>query len=239
MKNARPVHRSGGEIAAAYARKPEHDPPEAQRLRERLVEQLVASGDVRDPRVRGALNGVPRHLFVPAGRSLDMAYANRPLSIGHGQTISQPAVVALMTEALELSGPEKVLEIGTGSGYQAAVLSVLAREVYSIELLPELARRSATCLSSHGYDNVHVRQGDGFQGWADEAPFDRIIATAAVATVPAAWFDQLADGGVLVAPVGGEGGQRLFKFRMHGGRTTEEDLGWVAFVPCRHQAEVR
>lgn len=191
-------------------------------------------GELRTPRVKDALARVPRHLFVPPGFSLESAYANQPLPIGYQQTISQPSVVAIMTEALELSGAERVLEIGTGSGYQAAVLSLLAREVDSIELVAPLAKRAASCLATYGYANVTVRQGDGYEGWPERAPFDRIIATAAVSAIPAAWIDQLGARGVLVAPVGAEGAQRLLKVRKSGERPIEEDLGPVFFVPCRH-----
>jgi chemotaxis protein methyltransferase CheR len=211
------------------------DPPLAQQLRRDLVDYLAMLGEVRTERVKDALNRVPRHLFLGPTEQLEAAYENRPLPIGYDQTISQPAVVALMTEALELSGSERVLEVGTGSGYQAAVLSVLAREVFSIELVPELAKSSAERLANLGYANVQVRQGDGYRGWPEEAPFDRIIVTAAAPSVPAAWFEQLAEGGILVAPVGVEWGQHLLRYRKRGGRTSKEDLGWVVFVPCRHR----
>ena len=214
------------------------DPPRARELRAQLVDYLAEIGEARTDAVKAALRSVPRHRFVPLERSLEAAYENRPLPIGHEQTISQPAVVACMTEALELSGSERVLEIGTGSGYQAAVLSLLAREVYSIELVPELAEASAARLADLGYANVRVREGDGTAGWLEYAPFDRIIATAAAPSVPHAWLDQLAEGGVLVAPVGTAWGQNLLRYRKHQGRTTHEDLGWVAFVPCRHAKRV-
>lgn len=149
--------------ATASTRESRLDPLLAQQLRRELVEHLVALGEVRTQRVKDALNQVPRHLFVRPTARLEGAYANRPLPIGYDQTISQPSVVALMTKALELSGSERVLEVGTGSGYQAAVLSLLAREVYSIELVPELARSSAACLTELGYSNVSVRQGDGYR----------------------------------------------------------------------------
>jgi protein-L-isoaspartate(D-aspartate) O-methyltransferase len=211
--------------------RPEVDPPEARELRARLVSYLVEAGDVRTERVRRAMLRVPRHAFVPRGESLDEAYANRPLPIGHGQTISQPTVVALMTEALELTSAERVLEIGTGSGYQTAVLSCLAREVDSIELLPELAARAARILRELGYDNVRVARGDGAFGWPSRAPFDRVIAAAAAPVVPHPWIDQLADGGILVAPVGGDEGQSLVRYRKRGVVTQREDLALVSFVP--------
>jgi protein-L-isoaspartate(D-aspartate) O-methyltransferase len=207
------------------------DPPQAKELRKRLVSHLEDMGELRSRRVRDALLRVPRHLFVSGGESLREAYANVPLPIGFGQTISQPAVVALMTEELELGGEERVLEIGTGSGYQSAVLSLLVREVYSMELFPELAEAAARRLTELGYHNVHVAQGDGAGGWPEHAPFDRVIATAAARAVRPEWIAQLSEGGILVAPVGGRGGQRLLRLRKRAGETVSEDLGWVAFVP--------
>jgi chemotaxis protein methyltransferase CheR len=212
---------------------PERDPAQARELRRQLVDYLVEVGDVRGERVTEALRSVPRHLFLPSDTSLDTAYANWPVPIGYGQTISQPSAVALMTDSLELSGRERVLEIGTGSGYQAAILSLLAREVYSVELEPELAESAAARLRDLGYANVHVRHGDGRLGWAEHAPFDRVLATAAPEAAPPAWFEQLAEDGILVAPVGASWGQSLLRFRRHQGYTSQENLGPVAFVPCR------
>ncbi len=180
---------------------------------------------------------VPRHLFVPEA-SLDEAYRNEPLPIGHGQTISQPFIVGLMTEALELAGNERVLEIGTGSGYQAAILSLLAGSVHSVEIVRELAEESRARLAHLGYDNVRVRAGDGYAGWPEEAPFDRIIVTAAAEKVPAALFAQLANGGILVIPVGqSDRTQRLLRYRRTGRRLAREDLGAVRFVPMVPNAE--
>ncbi len=218
--------------AAGWTLAGDGDPAAAIELRRRLLEDLERGGELKTARVKAAMLRVPRHLFVPAHETLEMAYANRPLRIGRGQTISQPAVVALMTEALELSGTERVLEIGTGSGYQAAVLALLAREVYSIEIFAELARTSAARLAKLGFSNVHVQHGDGTRGWPELAPFDRVLVTAAGPELSPAWFEQLADDGILVAPVGGPAGQRLLRMRMRRGRTTTcEDLGWVSFVP--------
>src|SRR5262249_12815799 len=153
----------------------------------------------KSDRVRGAMMRVPRHLFVP-GASLEEAYDDAPFPIGHGQTISQPAVVAVMTEALELGGRERVLEGGTGSGSEAAVLSLLSSDVYTIEIVTDLAEIARERLATLGYANVHVRAGDGYAGWPEHAPFDRIIVTAAPPELPRALVDQLAEGGVLVAP---------------------------------------
>ncbi len=213
------------------------DPEEARIHRAELVRILRA--DVSDPRVLSVLASVPRHLFVP-GVSLRRAYANHPAPIGHDQTISQPTVVAMMTAALELTGKERVLEIGTGSGYQAAVLSRLARAVYSIEVVPQLAEESRERLLRLGYGNTYVRSGDGYEGWPEAAPFDRIIVTAAPVEVPAALFEQLADPGILVAPVGRRSWtQALLRYRKAGGRITCEDLGPVSFVPMLPAEEVR
>ncbi len=210
------------------------DSPRARLLRERLVSSLIARGDLHSGRVADAMRAVPRHALVPEA-PLDDAYADTPLPIGYDQTISQPAVVAIMTEALELSGRERVLEVGTGSGYQAAVLSVLAKEVDTIELVAELARRSGKRLADLGYTNVHVRAGDGYLGWPERAPFDCIIVTAAPTAVPQTLLDQLADGGVLVAPVGESPSvQQLLRYRKQGGRLRVDDLGPVIFVPMVH-----
>jgi protein-L-isoaspartate(D-aspartate) O-methyltransferase len=213
------------------------DPPRARQLRAHLVEHLVRMGDVRSPRVRDALLRVPRHLFVPPPFSLEQAYANHPAPIGLGQTISQPTIVATMTEALELRGSERVLEVGTGSGYQAAVLSLLASEVFSIEFFPELAKRAAHVLMALGCSNVRVRAGDGTGGWPEHAPFDRIIATAAAARVPSAWLAQLGDPGMLVTPVETALGQELVRFRKHNGLIQRDHLGPVSFVPLLSRTE--
>ncbi len=207
------------------------EPADARAYREGLVAHLRASHAATSERVLDAMARVPRHLFVPAA-SLRRAYADRALDIGLGQTISQPTVVARMTEALDLDGTQRVLEIGTGSGYQAAVLSLLSRELYSIELLPALGEVARARLAELGYRNASVRIGDGYAGWPDRAPFDRVILTAAPPVVPQALFDQLADGGILVAPIGDTGRtQELVRYRKSGGRVTREDLGPVRFVP--------
>lgn len=209
------------------------DPPAARDARRRLVEHLGRDYRIFDRRVLAALEAVPRHRFVTAW-SVEEAYANMPLPIGHGQTISQPLVVALMTEALRLTGRERVLEVGTGSGYQAAILSLLCARVDSIEIVEPLGEAARARLAALGYTNVVVRIGDGYEGWPDHAPFDRILLTAAPPSVPAALLDQLADGGLLVAPVGERFAQRLVRLTKRGRTVNEEELGAVAFVPMVH-----
>ena len=169
--------------------------------RRRMVDRQIRARGIRSAEVLDALARVPRELFVPADVR-HRAYEDSPLPIGYGQTISQPYIVAYMTEALETSPDHRVLEIGTGSGYQAAVLAELVREVYSIEIIPELAERARRTLADAGYRNVDVRTGNGYAGWPERAPFDRIIVTAAPPEIPPALVDQLAVGGRMVIPVG-------------------------------------
>ena len=169
--------------------------------RQSMVEDQIVRRGVRNPDVVRAMGEVPRHAFVP-DHLQSQAYQDGPLAIGSGQTISQPYIVALMTELLDLDGDEKVLEIGTGSGYQAAVLARVAREVYTIEIREELGEEAEQTLSNLGYDNIHLRIADGYQGWPEEAPFDGIMVNAAPATVPRPLIDQLKVGGKLVIPVG-------------------------------------
>ena len=200
-------------------------------MSEALASQLRSVG-IRDERVLAAIAGTPRRLFVPASFS-DEADADRPLPIGHGQTISQPYIVALMTEWLRLRGPERVLEIGTGSGYQAAILARLAREVFSVEIIPELSLRAAGALQAAGISNVRLRVGDGARGWPEEAPFDRIIVTAAPARIPDALLAQLAPGGRLVVPVGGDPERQLLHLVEKGpsGELEAREILPVRFVP--------
>jgi protein-L-isoaspartate(D-aspartate) O-methyltransferase len=179
-------------------------PPAQERRRLDMVDEIASRG-ITDTRVLAAMRKVPRERFVPASQVM-RAYDDGPLPIGQGQTISQPYVVAYMTEVLRVAPAHRVLEIGTGSGYQAAILGELAREVYTIEIIPELARRAADTLKTLGYRNVQVREGDGYAGWPERAPFDRIIVTAAPDTIPQPLLDQLAVGGLLVAPVGRQAG---------------------------------
>jgi len=195
-----------------------------------MVEQQLRQRGIRDERVLQAMAEIPRHLFVPASwRSY--AYDDGPLPIGEEQTISQPYIVALMSESLLLTGKEIVLEVGTGSGYQAAVLSRLARHVYSIEILPGLAETARERLAALGFDNVTVIVGDGNYGWAPGSPYGAIMVTAAAPQVPQALVDQLAEGGRLVMPVTIRGLQHLLRLRKVEGRLIEEDLGLVQFVP--------
>lgn len=202
----------------------------ARAKREALVRELEELGDLSTPSVVEAMRLVPREAFVP-GVPLEIAYGNFPVEIGEGQTISQPSIVARMTEALALAGHERVLEIGTGSGYQAAILSLLSREVYSIERIESLATQAARRLGELGYANVRVRAGDGYRGWPEEAPFDRIIVTAAPPRIPRALVDQLAPGGILVMPVGErDGSQSLLRIQSQNGELFVEDLGGVRFV---------
>ena len=199
------------------------------RAREAMVaDQIVARG-VRGPVTLRALRKVPRHRFVPA-RYAGEAYGDHPLSIGHGQTISQPYIVAFMTEALGLEGGERVLEVGTGSGYQAAVLAEIAAEVYTIEIVEPLAREAEARLAVLGYQNVHARAGDGYAGWPDAAPFDGILVTAAAPRIPEPLKQQLKDGGRLVVPVG-EGVQELTVVTRRGDSFQEQRLIPVRFVP--------
>ena len=197
--------------------------------RAHMVSSQIEARGVRDRRVLAALGKVPRHLFVPESLR-DRAYDDYPLPIGDGQTISQPYIVAYMTEELGLSPEHRVLEIGTGSGYQAAVLAELARQVYSIEVLPGLAERAREVLASLDYTNVEVRIGDGYLGWPEHAPFDRIIVTAAPEELPQALVDQLADGGRMVVPVGGAA-QSIRIINRRGAKVDERVTIPVRFVP--------
>jgi protein-L-isoaspartate(D-aspartate) O-methyltransferase len=197
--------------------------------RGRLVNHLRARG-ITDARVLDAIGHVPRHEFMrPDYR--ERAYEDRPFPIGRGQTISQPYVVALMSQAIVPDGTGRVLEVGTGSGYQAAVLSLLYKEVYSIEIDEALADSARERLRKLGYANVQVRSGDGFFGWPEKAPFDAVIVTAATPRIPERLAQQLAEGGWLVAPVGGERRQELIRARKVDGKLEVEKIANVMFVP--------
>ena len=198
---------------------------------ERMVRLQIEARQVRDRRVLDAMRRVPRHLFVPSGGRAS-AYEDRPVAIGHGQTISQPYIVAFMTELLELQGGERVLEIGTGSGYQTAILCELCAEVYSIERIPQLAERARATLEDLGCRNVQIRLGDGGDGWPERAPFDRILVTAAAPALPPALRDQLGDNGLLVLPVGDlKGAQELVVARKVGSTVTVRESIGCRFVP--------
>jgi protein-L-isoaspartate(D-aspartate) O-methyltransferase len=203
--------------------------PDWEAQRTRMVESQLRARDIRDPRVLNAMREVPRHLFVPEAER-DDAYGDFPLPIGYAQTISQPYIVGFMTQALEVSPEHKVLEIGTGSGYQAAILGRLAREVYTIEIVEPLADRSRALLQQLGFKNVHVRTGNGYLGWPEQAPFDRIMVTAAPAEVPPALVEQLKIGGRMAIPVGTVSQQLRIMRRTDQGMETISTLP-VRFVP--------
>ena len=200
-----------------------------KKARERMVETQIAARGVRDEGVCEAMRKVPRHLFVDEALR-DQAYSDHPLPIAEKQTISQPYIVALMTESLELKGSEKVLEIGTGSGYQSAILAELADRVFSIERYPDLAYRANSVLQKLGYQNIIVRVGDGSLGWPDDAPFDGIIVTAGTPKIPQPLIDQLKMGGRLVVPVGDRLGQDLILVRRVAEGIKKTNLGGVRFV---------
>ena len=200
-----------------------------QKARDRMVEAQLVGRGIRNPRVLEALRRVPRHLFVEEALK-EQAYSDYPLPIGDKQTISQPYIVALMSEALELQGDEKILEIGTGSGYQAAVLAELAGRVFSIERFPALAYRANQTLQKLGYQNILIRVADGSLGWPDEAPFDGIMATAGTPRIPQPLVDQLKVGGRLVLPVGDRLSQELVLVERTAEGIQKTNLGGVRFV---------
>jgi protein-L-isoaspartate(D-aspartate) O-methyltransferase len=218
---------------------PELDAGEDERRseRERMVSEQLAARGIRDERVLEAMRRVPRHRFVDP-EEVPYAHEDRPLPIGHGQTISQPFIVAFMTEALELDGTERVLEIGTGSGYQAAVLAELAREVFTIEIVPALGEEARARLAELGYRNVHVLVGDGYQGWPEHAPFDAIIVTAAPDHVPQPLVEQLAPLGRMIVPVGTRDQELVLLRRTETGLVSESVLP-VRFVPMTGRAYER
>jgi len=199
-------------------------------LRRRMVDRQIAARGVQDPRVLDAMREVPREAFVP-GVAAHEAYEDHPLGIGEGQTISQPYVVALMAEAAQVGSGDRVLEVGAGSGYGAAVLGRLAREVVTIERHGSLAQRAARALEQVGATNVTVVHGDGSEGWPERAPYDAIVVTAAGRIVPPTLLEQLADGGRLVMPVGDSDAQELVRLRRRGDEVLRDELGAVRFVP--------
>ncbi len=201
-----------------------------------MVDEQIAARDIKDPNVLDAMRRVPRHRFVPPDERR-YAYRDMPLPIGHGQTISQPYIVALMTELVEPRADSRVLEVGTGSGYQAAVLAEIVDHVYSIEIVEELAHRAAALLDELGYDNVTVRAGDGYGGWPEQAPFDIIVVTAAPDHVPQALLDQLKPGGSMMVPVGPIYAAQELRFiqKDSEGKLREKDIAPVRFVPLRRE----
>jgi len=199
-------------------------------LRNFMVKTQLMPRGIKDERVLNAMKKVPRHLFVNDSIQ-DRAYDDMALSIGDGQTISQPYMVAVMTELLELRGEEKVLEIGTGSGYQAAILAELAKEVYTIDRITVLAAQAEERFRSLGYNNIHIKVGDGTLGWPEQAPFDRIIITAGCPKIPEPLIEQLSEEGTIVAPVGDFFSQQLLKVRKSRGRLSEEYHTPCVFVP--------
>jgi protein-L-isoaspartate(D-aspartate) O-methyltransferase len=201
-----------------------------------MVHDQIERRGVSDPRVLAAMRAVPRDRFVPEDLRAD-AWDDGPLPIGHGQTISQPYIVAYMTEALELEPHHRVLEIGTGCGYQAAVLSRLVREVFTIEIVPALAAQAADTLHRLHFENVHVRCADGHRGWPEHAPFDAIIVTCAPEAIPVPLEDQLAEGGRMIIPVGGPGVQELILLQKIDGTLSRQRVMQVRFVPMTREAD--
>ena len=208
--------------------------------RHEMVRTQIEARGVTTPAVLKAMRTVPRHQFVP-GQPPELAYSDRPLPIGQGQTISQPFIVAVMTAAVQPDSTDRVLEVGTGSGYQAAVLAEIVDSVYTIEIVPELARTARTRLERLGHNNVVVREGDGYAGWPSRAPFDAIVVTAAPAEIPPPLIDQLAPGGRMVVPVGPEGGtQRLtIVSKSAEGVVPRETVMAVRFVPFQRNGPQR
>lgn len=210
---------------------PALEPDDYTRLREHMVKQQIMARGVEEPRVLEAMRKVPRHLFVPE-KYRAFSYRDHPLPIGQGQTISQPYIVAFMTEALDLKPDEKVLEIGTGSGYQAAILAELVKEVYTIEIVEKLGKRARQTLEMLGYKNIHVKIGDGYMGWPEKAAFDAVIVTCAPEQIPEALVQQLNDGGRMIIPVGKAGAiQELVRAVKKKGKLKTKEVMRVRFVP--------
>ncbi|MCH8880546.1 MAG: protein-L-isoaspartate(D-aspartate) O-methyltransferase [Planctomycetes bacterium] len=210
---------------------------EAAAKRREMVSRQIEARGVSDPKVLDAMRNVPRHWFV-SSRSRNLAYSDRPLPIGDGQTISQPYIVALMTESLHLTAESKVLEIGTGSGYQAAVLSDITPHVFTIEIVEPLARRAIATFQKHGYDSIETRVGDGYAGWVEHAPYDGIIVTCAPDHIPPKLIEQLRTGGRICIPVGGEGvvQELVVVTKREDGRLERKSLIPVRFVPMTGEA---
>jgi protein-L-isoaspartate(D-aspartate) O-methyltransferase len=217
----------------------EAKPPQASDLaaqRNTMVEQQIAARGVSDPATLQAMRTVPRHEFLPL-RLREEAYADYPLPIGHGQTISQPFIVAFMTEAIRPQPGEKILEIGAGSGYQAAILAQMGADVYTVEIVEPLAEMARQTLERLGYQNARVKHGDGYRGWPDHAPFDAIIVTCAPDKIPPDLVTQLKDGGRMIIPVGGGMNQELVLLRKHGDKIEKQSVLPVRFVPMTGEAE--
>jgi len=214
-------------------------PPAAGDLtaqRQAMVDQQIAARGVSDPATLEAMRTVPRHEFLPL-RLRDEAYMDYPLPIGHGQTISQPYIVAFMTEAIRPKPGEKILEIGAGSGYQAAILAQTGAEVYTVEIIKPLAEMARQTLERLGYENARVRHGDGYRGWPEHAPFDAIVVTCAPDMIPSDLVAQLRDGGRMIIPVGGGMEQELVLLRKIGDRIEKQSVLPVRFVPMTGEAE--
>jgi protein-L-isoaspartate(D-aspartate) O-methyltransferase len=235
-------------LLSSQGQKPPNDPQPAppapakesvdkwQAKREAMVKNQIEARGVADPLVLKAMRKAPRHLFVPE-KERSAAYSDYPLPIGNNQTISQPYIVAFMTEQLGLKGGEKVLEIGTGSGYQAAMLAEIAGRVYSIEIICELADSAATRLKNLGYKNVTVRCGDGYQGWPDESPFDAVIVTAAPGKIPQPLVDQLKPGGKMIIPVGKLSQELILVTKLADGKVEQKSVLPVRFVPMTGESQ--
>lgn len=214
---------------------PEASPPDLTSQRKAMIKDHLEARGISDPVTLSAMRAVPRHEFVPA-RLRDEAYADYPLPIGHGQTISQPYIVAFMTEAIRPRPGEKILEIGAGSGYQAAVLAQAGAEVYTVEIVPPLAELARHNLARLGFRNAHVLAGDGYRGWPEHAPFDAIIVTCAPDRIPPDLIAQLRDGGRMIIPVGGGMNQDLILLRKHGDQIEQQAVLPVRFVPMTGEA---
>jgi len=200
-------------------------------LRLQMVETQIKARNIKDPQVLSSMKKVPRHLFVPE-EYISSAYEDRPLPIGMKQTISQPYIVAFMTEAIQPKASHRILEIGTGSGYQAAVLAEIVKEVYTLEIIPELGENAAILLNNLHYNNVHVKVSDGYYGWKEQGPFDAIVVTAAAEKIPDPLIEQLADGGTMIIPVGPRFSvQNLVLLTKKNGQIKEKKLFAVRFVP--------
>ena len=207
-----------------------NDPDKYEKVRQRMVRNQIVAKGIKDQKVIQAMLNVPRHLFVPKNYER-MAYEDRPLSIGEGQTISQPYIVALMTETLDLKKDMKVLEIGTGSGYQAAILAEIVDHVYSVEIIESLGLKAKELLGKLDYKNINIKIGDGYKGWEENAPFDAIIVTCAPTNIPKPLEEQLKEGGKMIIPLGGSITQELVLFEKRNGKLIKKIVAPVRFVP--------